>query len=124
MIVDVHTHTPRHREPPPPATGGWSAGEDRVPMRPDRPDPGTVTWADYMAAMAPVDRAIVFNIAPPPEGDVPPHGGPAASVPLAATRPTARTVNDATGALVKAHPEKLIGFMSVHPRDPQLFEEM
>jgi predicted TIM-barrel fold metal-dependent hydrolase len=36
----------------------------------------------------------------------------------------ARTVNDRTAALVRAHPEKLIGFMSVHPDDPGVLEEM
>lgn len=91
-------------------------------MRPDRPDPGTVTWDDYLRAMDFVDRAVVFNIAPAPPGDplqpnaVPPVAGGAA--------PGAREVNDATAALVKAHPEKLIGFMSVHPRDPQMLDEM
>jgi hypothetical protein len=28
-------------------------------MRPDRPDPGAITWDDYMAAMSYVDRAVV-----------------------------------------------------------------
>jgi uncharacterized protein len=37
---------------------------------------------------------------------------------------TARDVNDATAALVKAHPEKLIGFMSVHPHAPDFLDEM
>lgn len=93
-------------------------------MRPDRPDPEGITWDDYMQAMAYVDRAVVFNIAPPPEGDVPPHGGPTPAVPLAGERPTARALNDKTAALVKAYPDKLIGFMGVHPRDPHLLDEM
>jgi predicted TIM-barrel fold metal-dependent hydrolase len=119
MIVDVHTHTPRFRTKAeaaaaPPRT-------DRAPMRPDRPDPEAVTWDDYLAAMAYVDRAIVFNIASAPPGDPHPHGGPAA--PAVATAP-ARDVNDQTAALVRAFPQKLIGFLSVHPRDPHALDEI
>ena len=33
-------------------------------------------------------------------------------------------MNDQTAAVVRAYPEKLIGFMSVHPRDPGMLEEM
>ena len=90
-------------------------------MRPDRPDRSWVTWEDYIAAMAPVDRACVFNIAAPPPGDPHPFGGPAAgSVAFA----QAQQVNDQTAAVVRAYPEKLIGFMSVHPRDPGMLEEL
>ena len=123
MLIDIHTHTPRHRERPQEA-GGWSAGQDRVAMRPDRPDAGAVTWDDYLKAMAFVDRAVVFNIAPPPPDDHPPHGGPSPAMPLSDKTVTARSVNDATAELVKAHPQKLIGFMSVHPRDRHMLDEM
>ena len=88
-------------------------------MRPDRPDPGAITWDDYMKAMEFVDRAVAFNIAPPPAGAdnvVPAAAGGAAK--------TARDVNDATAALVRAYPQKLIGFMSVHPHDPGFLDEM
>ena len=118
MIVDVHTHTPRFKERPaaPPATSG-----ERAPMRPDRPDPAAVTWDDYMAAMAFVDRAIVFNIASPPPGDPHPHGGPTAA---AVADAPAKQVNDQTAEIVRAYPPKLIGFLSVHPRDPEMLDEM
>jgi uncharacterized protein len=122
MRIDIHTHTPRHRERPPEGTGGWSAGQERAPMRPDRPDPGTVTWDDYLQAMAYVDRAVVFNIAPTPPGD--PHQPNAVPSAAGGTASSARAVNDATAAFAQAHPEKLIGFMSVHPRDPHLLDEM
>jgi len=92
-----------------------------VPMRPDRPDPEGVTWDDYFEAMKAVDRAIVFNIAGPPPGDPHPHGGPPA--PDFAAH-SAAAVNNQTAAFVRARPEKLIGFMSVHPRDPHLLEEI
>lgn len=65
MIVDVHTHTPRHRTKP----SGRVSATDSAPMRPDKPDPSNYTWDDYLAALWPVDRAISFNIAAPPEGD-------------------------------------------------------
>ena len=90
-------------------------------MRPDRQDRSWVTWEDYIAAMAPVDRACVFDMAAPPPGDPHPFGGPAAgSVAFA----QAQQVNDQTAAVVRAYPEKLIGFMSVHPRDPGMLEEL
>lgn len=88
-------------------------------MRPDKPDPGALTWDDYLRAMEYVDRAVVFNIAPPPAGIenvIPAAAGGAAK--------TAREVNDATAAFVKANPQKLIGFMSVHPDDPDMLDEM
>jgi uncharacterized protein len=123
MIVDVHTHTPQGGPgaTPPPDSAPAQRRADRVPMRPDRPDRSWVTWDEYIAAMAPVDRACVFNIAAPPPGDPHPFGGPdAGSVAYRA----APQVNDQTAALVRAYPEKLIGFMSVHPRDPGMLEEM
>jgi uncharacterized protein len=110
VIVDVHTHTPHgHRESP--------AG--RPSARPDRADADVVTPEEFLRAMAPVDRAIVFGIAPAPPGDPSPP-----AVPPEASAATAREVNDATAALVRHAPHKLIGFMSVHPRDPELFGEM
>jgi predicted TIM-barrel fold metal-dependent hydrolase len=125
MIVDIHTHTPRFKTRAEAQAHASSTGRgDRAPMRPDRPDPEQTTWDDYLAAMQYVDRAVVFNIAGPPPGDRAPHGGSDAPVPLAGARPQARDVNDATAALVRAHPEKLIGFMSVHPRDPGMLDEV
>lgn len=121
MIIDVHTHAPRFRTraeadaaPPPPETG--------APMRPDRPDPSRVTWDDHVAAMGPVHRAIVFNIAAQPPGD--PHKPGMASDGVVRRTDLARAVNDNVAGLVRAHPAKLIGFMSVHPRDPHVLDEM
>lgn len=141
MIIDVHTHTPRFKdrgaalsgEPESEresraenATRPGGAGPDlrapeRAQMRPDRPDPETVTWQDYLDAMEYVDRAVVFNIAAPPAGDTHPQGGPAAGAVAVAQ---AREVNDQTAELARAYPQKLIGFMSVHPRDPGMLEEI
>lgn len=118
MIVDVHTHVPRYQTR---EEVGQIGTPDRAPMRPDRPDATAVTWDDYLAAMAVVDRAIVFGIAAAPHGDARADGVPTdAGTIVAGTR----TVNDRTAAIVRAHPEKLIGFMSVHPGDPHVLEEM
>ena len=58
MIIDTHTHTPRYKETVP--------ASERVLDTVSRPDRGVywaVNWAEYMEAMEPVDKAIVFNIA-------------------------------------------------------------
>ena len=57
MIVDVHTHTPTHRDAVPPDQRQLNAQ-----WRPDRMVDAAVSWADYMAAMQAVDRACVFGI--------------------------------------------------------------
>jgi predicted TIM-barrel fold metal-dependent hydrolase len=96
MIIDVHTHTPQYKDNVPEEEIVY----DTV-ARPDRAVKRPVNWAEYMEAMASVDRAIVFGIAR--EGYNP---------------------NDATAAFVRAYPEKLIGFLSVNPRDPDCLEEI
>lgn len=97
MIVDVHTHTPHYKGAIP---------EDEIEYntawRPDRPVKTPSNWAEYMQAMEPVDKAIVFGIAR--EGQEHP--------------------NDATAEFVRAYPDKLIGFLSVHPHDPHCLDEM
>ena len=109
MIVDVHTHTPRHRTAPPP-------GEETLnPMwRPDQARPSSLTWAEQLAALAPVDRAIVFNIAADPR-----HPSDDGGLIYPAPR-----VNDDTAAFVGARPATLIGFLSVHPHDPGALDEI
>ena len=96
MIIDVHTHTPQYKDDVP---------EDEVVYdtvaRPDRAVKRPVNWAEYMKAMEPVDKAIVFGIAR--EGHNP---------------------NDATAAFVQAFPDKLIGFLSVNPLDSDCLTEI
>ncbi|GAB3928322.1 hypothetical protein GCM10029976_025850 [Kribbella albertanoniae] len=98
MIVDVHAHTPTHREVVP--------DDERqvyTSWRNDRPVVTTNTWAEYDEAMAAADVSIVFNIA--------------VDDPLAATgipHPPERC-NDATIEFVRDNPSKRIGFMSVNP---------
>lgn len=110
MIIDVHTHAPRYRTAPTESTnrlaGLW---------RPDKTTQTSVTWDSYMEALAPVDRAIVFNIASDPREEV--------QEDTELIYPTPQ-VNDDTAAIVHAHPEKLIGFMTVNPHDPNALEEM
>lgn len=111
MIVDVHTHTPTHKATVPP-------DEEIVNTvwRPDRPVRATCTWSDYLEAMAPVDRAVVFLIAPGPNQQ------PFAMTGLASD--PAANVNDITAEFVRSRPDKLIGFLSVHPFAPNAMEEI
>ena len=111
MIVDVHTHTPRHRTTPPPSR---ERREDAL-WRPDGARSTAHTWDDHLAAMAPVERAIVFNIAADPRSPVQDDGGLQYAVP---------DVNDDTAAFVRAHPDKFIGFMSVHPHVLGVMDEI
>ena len=111
MVVDVHTHTPRFREEVPAHLGGrvetkWSPGRAR---------PLVFTWDEYLAALAPVDRAICFNIAADP------RDSNRVDEPYVVPTPA---VNDETAAFVNAHRDKFIGFLSVHPHDPGALAEL
>jgi predicted TIM-barrel fold metal-dependent hydrolase len=110
MIVDVHTHTPRYRT-------AEEAGADKgnAMWRPDQVQPSRPDWNLYLEAMKPVDKAIVFNIAADPRNPKPDDGG--------LQYPTPQ-VNDDTAALVQANPDKLLGFLTVHPHDPKALEEI
>lgn len=107
MIVDVHTHTPTHRDEVP--------DDERLVYehwRNDRPVVTTNSWDDYDAAQREADVSVVFNIAVPD--------------PLAATGlpyPPERC-NDATAEFVAADPARRIGFMSVDPRAPDALDEV
>lgn len=113
MIIDVHTHTPVYRNPIP---------QDKIVMnhmwRPDRVVQATVSWQDYMANMKAVDRAIVFGIAWNPDGS-----GSGLSSDFQGEESDGN-LNDDTAALVRAYPEKLIGFMALHPYDPTVLDEL
>jgi predicted TIM-barrel fold metal-dependent hydrolase len=108
VIVDVHTHTPSHRDTIPDA-------EQRIDTawRPDRPVKAATTWADFDAAQreAGVDIAIVFNIATR-------HvGGAGVAVDLA-------RVNDSTADFVRDDPARRIGYCSVDPEHPGVMDEL
>jgi predicted TIM-barrel fold metal-dependent hydrolase len=111
MIVDIHTHTPTHVHAVPP--------EERqlnTLWRSDRVVEAAVSWADYMAAMEPVDRACVFGIRF--------KGGDMAAGREGAGVQWVGNVNDQAAALCRAYPDKLIGFMSVHPEEGDAVQEV
>lgn len=108
MIVDVHTHTPSHRDTVPEAERIVNTA-----WRPDRAVVASTTWADHDAAQraAGVDVALVFNIATRRAGD--------AGVVVDLDR-----VNDSTADFVRADPARRIGFASVHPEEPSAMDEL
>ncbi|GLY71753.1 amidohydrolase family protein [Actinoallomurus iriomotensis] len=106
MIVDVHAHTPTHRDAVP-------EGERRVyhEWRNDRPVATTNSWADFDSSMADADICVVFNIAvDDPEAATGLPYDPALT-------------NDNTAAFVAADPARRIGFMSVNPTRPGALDE-
>lgn len=107
MIVDVHNHTPTHRDAVP---DGERLSYDN--WRSDRPVVTTNSWADFDAQQSAADVTIVFNIAV----DNPLH---ATGLPY----PPERT-NDATAEFVADAPDRRIGFMSVNPLHADVFEEV
>jgi len=105
VIVDVHTHTPTHRDRVPP-------DEMVVNMawRPDRHVAATTTWADYASAQAGVDVSLVYLIA---------AGREATGLPTELA-----LINDQTAAFVADSPAGRIGFASVHPDASNAIEEL
>lgn len=113
MIIDVHTHTPQFRDPVP-----AEKVEMNTVWRPDRPVKATVSWQDYIEAIQGVDRALVFGIAWHP-------GDPSGSLTGTGTGQAHEgNLNDATAAFVRAYPDKLIGFMSLHPYEARALDEL
>lgn len=114
MIIDVHTHTPQFRNAVP-----AEHRRTKTAWRPDRPVEAVYSWDDYLEAQAPADKSIVFGVAWNPGekiGGVNGHDEPGESLGL--------TLNDNTAAFANAYPERLLGFMSVHPHDPDCMTEM
>ena len=111
MIVDVHTHLPSHFE----AVPDDEALYNDV-IRPDRPVRMHHGFEDYIRVMGPVDKAIAFGLAPRPGPEAEELGklGPGFGDKL----------NDVAAALAARSPEKVIGFMSVHPDDENVMDEM
>ncbi len=111
MIIDVHTHLPSHRnEVPPDEVETATLARSGTPVR------MTNSLADYLDAMAAVDRACVFGIAPrpwKPEEQVLPTTG----------WPDDMNYNDVAAAVAKESGGKIIPFMSVHPMDPKWNDE-
>ena len=97
MIVDIHTHTPKYKD---------SVPDDEVEInttwRPDRAVKATCTWEEYLEATEDADKCIVFDI----------------------KMKGSENVNDRTSEFVRAFPQKLIGFLSVHPEDDGVLSEI
>jgi predicted TIM-barrel fold metal-dependent hydrolase len=111
VIVDVHTHLPTHRDRVPP-----SERQLNTTWRPDRVVEAAVTWQDYMQAMADVDRACVFGMRL--KGGIEPSGAEGPGIRYE------QNVNDAVATFARTFPDKVIGFMSVHPEEPMVVEEI
>jgi len=108
MIVDVHTHTPSHRDVVPEQERSFNTA-----WRPDRAVQAATTWADHDAAQreAGVDVALVCNIATRTPG------GAGVIVDL-------QRVNDTTADFAAADPSRRIGLCSVDPEDPGAMDEL
>jgi predicted TIM-barrel fold metal-dependent hydrolase len=115
MIIDVHSHTPQYKDEVPQEQMVFNHA-----WRPDRPVQATCSWHDYLKAQAPADKSIVFGIAWHP-GQMTDN--------LSGQGPGDTTwyegnLNDATATFVRAYPDRLIGFMSLHPYDAHCLEEL
>jgi uncharacterized protein len=109
VIIDVHSHLPRAAAAAPSAPAAFKA-----PPRPDATSDAAPSLGRFVQAMQVVDRAIVFNLASDPGGLEGPEWfmGPA------------RQINDEIAAFVREHAPRFIGFLSVHPRDPNCLDEI
>ena len=106
MIVDVHTHSPTHRDVVPPEDVKFNTRANNLgPVR------MTNTWADYDAGTAAADVTLVFNI----QGR-----GEAIKEPGETVDPLKR----ATAEFAAANPTRRIGFMSVNPRFAGYLDEV
>jgi predicted TIM-barrel fold metal-dependent hydrolase len=97
MIVDIHTHTPEFKGDIP---------EDKIQyiteFRPDKEVKVPKNWDEYIQDREPVDVSVVFSVAMNP----------------------GEQSNDKTAEFVRAYPDKLVGFLSVHPDDTKCMQEI
>jgi predicted TIM-barrel fold metal-dependent hydrolase len=118
MILDIHSHTPQFKDAVP---------ADKVVMndkwRPDRGVKATTCWADYFEAQKPAQRSVVFNIAWNPGYGQDRLAGADSTDDSWFTNNGRGNYNDATATFVRAHPDKLIGFMALHPFDADVMDE-
>lgn len=106
MIVDVHTHVPTHQDEVP-------ESDERVDTIMRFPEKVRLTNSvdDYLAAMAPVDKSFLFDIAPRP-------GATRDGILAKYVWPAGMNHNDIASAIAKRAPDRIIPFMSLHPLDP------
>jgi len=111
MVIDIHTHSPSHRdEVPPDEERSAAINRSGTPVR------FTNSLADYLKDMEQVDRAVVFNIAPRP-------WGPEERADRPKGWPEHMNHNDVASEVAKASGGKVIPFFSVHPMDPKWNDE-
>ena len=110
MIVDVHTHIPTHRDAVPDEDGHTDAVVGAALSL-------TGSLADFTAAMAPVDRAIVFGIACRPDVPEPPI------LDWRAGWPEGLNQNDIAAEVARSAPDRFVPFMSLHPEQPDVDDE-
>ncbi len=109
MIIDIHTHIPTHTDTVPDADAHFNEV-----MRPDATVRLTNSFDDYIKDMGPVDRAVAFGVAINPQGSEDDMG----------VMRSQSEINDTASALARAYPDKVIGFMSVHPEAPDVMDEL
>ena len=114
MIVDVHVHPPRHRV----AVADTGAPRS-LPWRPDQAVNLRQTYADFEREFEGIDALIAFNIAtyPPTESDEPKSAYDTIFGPTPG-------INDAVAEFAAAYSSRVIGFLSVHPDDPNAQAEI
>ena len=113
MIIDVHSHTPQFRGAVPPEHRKINPA-----WRPDRAVSSVYNWEEYLQEQTPADKTIVFGVAWHPAD----RTGSVNGVDDVSDQPG--NVNDKTAAFAQAYPERLIGFMSLHPHDPHALDEL
>jgi predicted TIM-barrel fold metal-dependent hydrolase len=111
VTIDIHTHAPRFATTVP---ADLRASSINTKWNPAGGRDLVYTWAEFEEAMAPVKRAVVFNIAQHPTANE------QVNEPYMVRAPA---VNDETAAFVASNPGKYIGFLSVHPDDPAMMDE-
>ena len=109
MVIDVHTHIPTHFDAVPASEESYNSV-----MRPDVSVRLNNSFGDYFEDMKPVDKAIAFGVAINPSGSEDDMG----------VMRGQRETNDTAAALARTYPDKVIGFMSVHPGASDIMEEL
>ena len=116
-MFDIHSHTPQFKNPVPKEVEVWNSA-----WRPDRAVKATVSWGDYFEGQNPAQKSVVFNIAWNPGQMNDGLAGGAGESSWYASNGKGN-INDATATFVAAHPDRLIGFMALHPYDAECMDE-
>ena len=123
MIVDVHTHLPTH-----PDTVPTDEVKTEQTMRSGEVVTLTNTIEDYLRDVAPLDKAFLFGIAPRPWIKRIPGTGigqfkSGSDFGAGIGWDNSLNHNDVASITAKRAPDKIIPFMSLHPKDPGWLDE-